>query len=133
MYDPSAPAVEKVAEQHPEFRFTGVSSWRNARIYSVKRSELDAGVMVISGRRFRGPYKDKTFRWELPLAELKKSGIKSTVFEDGLQLAMEIPQRLDDIPLPLMSRTAEFSTVLNTAYPSGVLGVRAVSKNGKDR
>lgn len=131
MYDPSVQAVEKAASQHPAFRFTGVSSWRNARIYSVKRSELDKGVMVISGRRFRGPNKDKTFRWELPLAELKKSGIKSVVFEDGLQLAVEIPQRMDDIPLPLDSESAEFSTVLNTAYPQGVLGLRAVSKSGK--
>ncbi|MBQ9787540.1 MAG: hypothetical protein IJW33_05160 [Lentisphaeria bacterium] len=131
MYNPSVKAIEKIASRFPDFRFTGVSSWRNARIYSVKEAELENGKMVISGRRFRGPNTGKTFKWEVPLAKLKKSGIQSVVFEDGLQLAIEIPQRLDDIPLPLDSKNAEFSTVINTAYPDGVFGVRAVSRSGK--
>lgn len=131
MYNPSVKSAEKIAAQFPDFRFTGVSSWRNARIYSVKTSELADGKMIISGRRFRGPNTGNSFKWEVPLAKLKTSGIQSVVFEDGLQLAIEIPQRLDDIPLPLDSRNAEFSTTLNTAYPDGVLGVRAVSRSGK--
>ncbi|MBO7329672.1 MAG: hypothetical protein J6W00_12980 [Lentisphaeria bacterium] len=131
MYNPSVKATVKNAAEFPDFRFTGVSSWRNSRIYSVKHAELANGKLVISGKRFRGPNTGKTFQWTLPLAKLKKSGIQSIVFEDGLQLAVEIPQRLDDIPLPLDRKTAEFSTVINTAYPDGVLGVRAVSRSGK--
>ena len=131
MYNPSVKALEVSAAENPDFRITGVSCWRNSMTYSVKTAEMKDGVFVISGKRFRGPNAGKTFHWELPLADLQRSAIKSIVFEDGLQLALEIPMHQDDLPLPIDEEKAVFNTEIYTGYPTGVIAMRAVSRDGK--
>lgn len=107
------------------------SSWRNARILSIKKSEFAKGVFSLKGTFVSGPCKGQKFSWELPLAKLRKAGVSNKILENGLQLALEIPQRLDRLPLPINGKKAKFATTIHTGYPYGVFAIRAVSNSGK--
>ncbi len=117
--------------EHPHIKNAGASSWRNARMISLKKTEFDKAVFEISGTYLSGPEKGGTFAWTLPLAKLKAAGVCNKIFENGFQIALEIPQHLDRLPLPVMNSSAEFEAELHTGYPDGVLAARAVSRTGK--
>ncbi|MBQ6471470.1 MAG: hypothetical protein IJJ33_05775 [Victivallales bacterium] len=136
--DPKYKYLNNVSVKHLEhsagegFRLGGgVSSWRNATVLSLKRAEFDGASFSISGRRTAGANAGEEFHWEIPLGRLSPAGVCSTVFADGFQVALEIPQRMDLLPLPVNGTTARFTATLHTGYPSGVYAVRAVSRTGK--
>ncbi len=117
--------------ENPEIKNTSASSWRNARMIVLKKSEFDKAVFKIKITYTSGQFKGKTFEWSLPLKDLNAAGVCNKIFENGLQVALEIPQHLDRLPLPVMDSKAEFSTTLHTGFPSGVFAVRAVTRTGK--
>ena len=137
--DPKMPYLGNVSVKEESFRFTenpeiknlGASSWRVARVIALKKADFDKAVFVIKGTYTTGPDKGKTFEWSLPLAELKDTGVSNFIQENGLQIALEIPQRFDRLPLPVMDNKAKFQTTLHTGYHKGVFAVRAVSRTGK--
>ncbi|MBE6375026.1 MAG: LamG domain-containing protein [Lentisphaerae bacterium] len=107
------------------------SYWRKEWIMTLSKSELDSAVFNITGSRNSGANKGKDFLWDMPLKNLKDSGLQVMVFPDGLQVALEIGHAYDSMPLPLDSGTAEFDTVINTGYPQGLFFVQAVTRSGK--
>ena len=123
-------SLELPLDKNPEYSTTP-TSWRRARNISIKKSEMDKAVLHVDGEYVSGPDKGKKFSWSLPLAKLKSAGVFNKIFEDGLQIAIEIPQRMDILPLPLNTDTAAFETVLHTGYPDGIFALRAVSMEGK--
>ena len=130
MGDVSVKSLEMVLAEEPEYSTTP-TSWRRARNISIKKSEMDKAVLHVDGEYTSGPDKGKKFSWSLPLKKLYAAGVFNKIFDDGLQIAIEIPQRMDILPLPLDSEKAAFETVLHTGYPDGIFALRAVSRNGK--
>ncbi len=130
MGDVSVKSSEMVLAENPEY-VTSPSSWRRARNISIKKSEMAKAVLHVDGEYTSGVDKGKKFSWTLPLNKLNAAGVCNKIFEDGLQIAVEIPQRMDILPLPLNSEKAAFETLLHTGYPDGIFALRAVSMNGK--
>ncbi|MBQ9787916.1 MAG: hypothetical protein IJW33_07100 [Lentisphaeria bacterium] len=137
--DPKNRYLPNVSVKSFEFSFAdrnklaglSVNSWRNARVISLKKSEFDQAVFSIEATYVSGVNKGKKVFWELPLVKLKAAGVYNRIFADGLQLAIEIPQRMDMLPLPLNTPDVQFKTTLHTGYPTGIFAVRAVSREGK--
>lgn len=119
------------ASEKKDITLRMLSSWLHARLYSLKKSEMDKAVFSIRGKILRGPGKGSEIAWELPLKELAGSGIKNEILPFNLQFALEIPQRMNILPLPLNRKEVQFKTKLYTGYPNGVFAVRAVSRSGK--
>ena len=117
--------------ENPELKNNNASSWRNARMIALKKSEFDKAVFKIDITYTSGQFKGQSFQWSLPLKDLNTAGVCNKIFENGLQVALEIPQHLDRLPLPVMDKNAKFSTTLHTGFPTGVFAVRAVSRTGK--
>ena len=107
------------------------SSWRNAHIFSIRKSEAAQAVLNVNGTITAGTLKGQKFSCALPVAKLQKAGVYNIILDNGIQIALEIPQRMDIMPLPLNTAAAKFETTLHTGYPYGVFAVRAVSRNGK--
>ena len=128
--DVSVKSLEMVLAENPDYSTTP-TSWRRARNISIKKSEMAKAVLHVDGEYLSGPDKGKKFSWTIPLAKLAAAGVYNKIFDDGLQIAIEIPQRMDILPLPLDREKAAFKTVLHTGYPDGVFALRAVSREGK--
>ena len=123
-------SLEMVLADNPDYSTTP-TSWRRARNISIKKSEMEKAVLHVDGEYVSGPDKGSKFSWSIPLAKLKAAGVYNKIFEDGLQIAIEIPQRMDILPLPLNTEKASFETSLHTGYPDGIFALRAVSMEGK--
>ena len=123
------------ALEHPFTQYSAkkqsASSWRSAKVISIKKSEFANAVFSIDGVFIDGPAKGQKIAWELPLSKLNAAGVFNKILENGLQIALEIPQRMDRLPLPVNGPKAAFDTVLHTGYPYGIFAVRAVSNTGK--
>ena len=109
----------------------GAGEWSHDIYFAVKRSDIPKTTFRISGVRTGGPWKDKTFSWDLPLSALGEYGVRSTVFPDGLNFVMATQYRPMRLPLDLNTKTIQFKSDVVADHPSGVLALRLVSNDGK--
>ena len=102
----------------------------NTYAFSVKKSEIDKAVFTVSGKRLTGPNKGMPFTWSVPLKQLGRYGVTSTVMFDGIQFGLDTLYRPERQPLPLMTDTAKFKAEIISDIPEGVLAFRAISRDG---
>ena len=122
---------QAVPFREPQTTTGNLTPWLGSRIFSIKKEEIENAVMKVSVLRLEGYDKGKTSTWSLPLRELGEYGVKMKIFEDGLQFGVETMYRPDRLALPVNKDSAEFKSRIAADQPDGILGVCAVSRDGK--
>ncbi|MBO4491983.1 MAG: hypothetical protein J5944_11555 [Lentisphaeria bacterium] len=122
---------QAVPFESPSEMTASMTPWLGSRIFSLKEEDVENAVLTVSALRLEGFDKGKTSTWSLPLRELGEYGVKMKIFEDGLQFGVETMHRPDRLALPINTHKAEFKGRIAADQPDGVLGVCAVSRDGK--
>ena len=129
--NPTVKSLEQLLTDKPHIDFGRVGNEHINKMFAVRKSELPQAIFKVQGQRCSGQNQGQSFQWELPLERLKKTGLQSIVFPDGLQLVLEYPTRMERLPLPINDTKAKFQDVLRPVNPYGAFAVRAVSRTGK--
>ena len=123
--------TDKTGSWNGEHYYGNADWYTRDRLISIKKEDLDAATITISGTEANGKNKGKEFSWTVPLKELGEYGVKSTVFDDGLMLAVQTQYRPQHNTLPLDTGKVLFTKQLMVDDPNSTLALRLVTEDGK--
>jgi len=113
-------------------KYHGYADWYTRdRLISIKKEDINAAIITISGEEANGKNKGKKFSWTLPLKDLGEYGVISKVFDDGLMFGVQTQYRPQHNTLPLDTGKVLFSQPLMVDNPNSVLALRLVTEDGK--